>query len=515
MWGGDPSTAKNVRASCVHKGSETRKRQCESCAGKVDIKLLRCRVHGECTSKKIFEDVASCDGCSFYREPVMYTRCDQATNMLSVESMVSLIKAAPPGPWPDGWSGWPNVRNAHIQLLEDEIKAISHVPDFSEGRGIVVCVNAKSGWSSGKDLPHGYLPGAWVLVKELRRLGCQLPVVFAYLGPLEWDPMLTKMVEPLGVTCMDLRQEEQKDPMRILAGWETKVFAILRAPFREVLFIDADNVPVQDPTFLFDSLEYQHHGSIFWPDLRPHDRPEWLPPVVWKNLGMEYRDEVDFESGQLLIDKYKCWKELNVCRFLNEHSDYYYRFIFGDKSTFHLAWAKLRRSYAMPSTAAGWSDRAILQHDFSSRLIFQHACQDKPSLQGYGGRGYLINQDQCDSHLDDLRGRWSGQLWHQALPDKQDRNLTQAMIGKDFSYQRMGFGPPRLMRFWPDERIGVGHDKCEDGWNVFSCQGESILVIRHRDGQVTALLTLCQDGIWRGQWLEHEKCLVEICAAHD
>jgi hypothetical protein len=27
-------------------------------------------------------------------------------------------------------------------------------------------------------------------------------------------------------------------------------------------------------------------------------------------------------------------------RHINEHSDWYYKFVFGDKSTFHLAWAK-------------------------------------------------------------------------------------------------------------------------------------------------------------------------------
>src|SRR5262249_33728210 len=137
------------------------------------------------------------------------------------------------------------------------------------GRGIVTCVNAKPGLSSGKDLPHGYFPGAWVLVKELRRLGCTLPVTFAHLGPLEWDPQLTRLVRPLGVEVLDLREVERHDPMRILAGWETKVYAIQHAPYEEVLFLDADNVPARDPSFLFEESAYREAGSVFWPDLPP------------------------------------------------------------------------------------------------------------------------------------------------------------------------------------------------------------------------------------------------------
>src|SRR5262249_38949496 len=157
-------------------------------------------------------------------------------------------------------------------------------------------------WSSGKNLPQGYLPGAWVLASELRRLGCALPITFAHLGPAEWDPRLTRLVRPLGVETLDLEEEARQDPMRILAGWETKVFAILHAPYEEVLFLDADNVPARNPAFLFDDPHYKQAGAVFWPDLPPYDRAEWLPEAVWKNVGLGKRDEVDFESGQLLVD---------------------------------------------------------------------------------------------------------------------------------------------------------------------------------------------------------------------
>jgi hypothetical protein len=42
-----------------------------------------------------------------------WTKCDSATQDLSVEDMIRLIDSAPPGPWPSGWASWPNVNEAH------------------------------------------------------------------------------------------------------------------------------------------------------------------------------------------------------------------------------------------------------------------------------------------------------------------------------------------------------------------------------------------------------------------
>lgn len=42
--------------------------------------------------------------------------------------------------------------------------------------------------------------------------------------------------------------------------------AIARSSFSEVLYLDSDNVPLVDPTFLFDSPTYQKHGIVLWPD---------------------------------------------------------------------------------------------------------------------------------------------------------------------------------------------------------------------------------------------------------
>jgi hypothetical protein len=417
-----------------------------------------------------------------------------------------LLEYGPVGPFPEGWAGWDNVRRAHIRLLE---QAIDGCPPYPKGRyhgcGIVTCVSAKPGWSSGKNLPQGYFPGAWVLVNELRRLGCDLPITFAHLCAAEWDPQLTRLVRPLGVDVLDLQQAARRDPMRILAGWETKIFAIQQSPYEEVMFLDADNVPIRNPAFLFDDPHYQDTGALFWPDLPPYDRPEWVPAVVWNNIGIGPRNTVDFESGQLVVDKRRCWKELTATRHINEHSDWYYQFVFGDKSTFHLAWAKCGTRWSMPETPAGWLERSILQHDFEGRVLFHHACQDKPALTGYSGRGHLPNQPACDAHLEKLRRLWSGRLWANDDPTQQEQHINHRLRGRTFDYHLIGLGR-RPLRFLEDDRIGLGAARCEFGWSVL----DGVLAVSDCDGKPTFLAREGSDGVWRGRWLEYEKCEVVL-----
>lgn len=40
-----------------------------------------------------------------------------------------------------------------------------------------------------------------------------------------------------------------------------------------------DNLPLSDPALLFDSIEYQQSGSVFWPDLnKDHRESTWTHP---------------------------------------------------------------------------------------------------------------------------------------------------------------------------------------------------------------------------------------------
>ena len=54
--------------------------------------------------------------------------------------------------------------------------------------------------------------------------------------------------------------------VQVFKSYRIKAAALLFSQFKEVLFLDADIVSVEDPTFLFELKEYKETGAIFWPD---------------------------------------------------------------------------------------------------------------------------------------------------------------------------------------------------------------------------------------------------------
>jgi hypothetical protein len=179
----------------------------------------------------------------------------------------------------------------------------------------------------------------------------------------------------------------------------------VHSSFREVLLLDADNVAVRDPEFLFDEPAYRATGAVFWPDLdlMPSHQP------IWKICGVPGRDEPAFESGQIVVDKVRCWRPLRLALWYNEHSSFYYRYQYGDKDTYHLAFRKLGAEYAMPPFLPVHDPPILHQHDFSGARLFQH--QKKWDLAGRNRRhpGFR-HEERCYQFLRDLRRRWNGRI---------------------------------------------------------------------------------------------------------
>jgi ADP-heptose:LPS heptosyltransferase len=272
---------------------------------------------------------------------------------------------------------------------EMQLRSIPRYPGGHAGRGIVIC--------GGGDR---YLGCAWVCIRMLRQLGCSLPIQLWHLGPEELDADMARLLQPHGVECVDALTVREQNPVRRLGGWELKPFALLHCPFREVLLLDADNVPVKNPEYLFDTPEFLRHGAVFWPD---YGR---LGPErgIWNICGVPYRDEPEFESGQILLDKRKCWKALNLAMWYNEHSDYFYRHIHGDKDTFHLAWHKAGKSYAMPERGIHTLHGTMCQHDFAGERLFQHRNCAKWALWRINQRvsGFYFEKE-CLAAINELR----------------------------------------------------------------------------------------------------------------
>lgn len=282
----------------------------------------------------------------------------------------------------------PTERDEALTLLH---RPIPPYPEGFAGRGIVIPGGGK------------YFPCAWVCLQMLRELGCSLPIECWYLGDGEMSAEMCRLVEPLDVRCVDALEVRLRSPARILNGWELKPYAIVHSRFEEVLMLDADVVPIVDPSFLFEEPAYRKCGAIFWPD----DERFGPEHVIWRLSGIQYRDEPQVESGQILVNKRRSWEALVLTMRMNEHSDFWYRHIYGDKDTFHIGWRKAGSDYAMPSRGIHHLPLVNCHHDFTGRRVFQHRNfakwtleKDNPTIPDF------VYEDRCLYHLNVLRNVW-------------------------------------------------------------------------------------------------------------
>src|SRR5579859_2117285 len=177
------------------------------------------------------------------------------------------------------------------------------------GRGIVIVGGGR------------YLPSAFIALSHLRRVGCRLPAQLWYLGDDELAPCWSRLARHLDVTAVDAKSVPGAEDFEHLGGWECKVHAIFGCSFEQVLLIDADNIPLTDPGFVFDSPQFARYGQMFWPDFLYTPGHQYaVRQRAWTDLGISGAAGIELESGQIAIDRRRCWRQLQVCRALNLHS---------------------------------------------------------------------------------------------------------------------------------------------------------------------------------------------------
>jgi alpha 1,2-mannosyltransferase len=250
----------------------------------------------------------------------------------------------------------------------------------------------------------------------IRRSGCQLPIeVFA--PPHEpIPPAIAAELAALGnVTVRSLADalpaaaHDNMQQRKFLA----KQLAILVSSFQEVLFLDSDNLPLRDPTFLFEEPLYTQHGLLMWPDFWRSE----VKPGAWEALGIPpaLRPAGSHESGQVVIDKARAWRPLLLAIYLNMRGDVFYPLLSdhgqGDKETLAVAWlASVGEQYGLVShgvNALGYitehktfDGTAMLQSSPDGAPLFLHGHMPKitvpkhqlqlPPPLGSGRRSWVI-----------------------------------------------------------------------------------------------------------------------------
>jgi hypothetical protein len=384
--------------------------------------------------------------------------------------------------------------------------AQEHQPPPSSGSGIVIVAGGPR-----------FFTNAYVALTVLRRdLGCSLPIQVWHLGPEEMSERMAGLLKPLDVEIVDAHEVRRRHPVRVLGGWSCKPFAAAFSPFQHIILLDADNVPLRDPASLLRLPEYEATGALFWPDISftaEHD-------PIWDLCQVPYRHEPEWESGQIALDKHRCWVALRLALHFNEWSDIYYQYMLGDKETFHMAWRHLDQPVSMTShapvklvapvstpTGPARPICALEQHDFQGRRLFHHRTGFEWHLFGVNARtGRRDIESRAAEILDDLRERWDGRVDPGPEPLRSEWTQDPARRRR-FLYRRVGYGERPLV-LEPDGSISVGAAQNERRWRQTSGSPPEITVSRP-DGDIFST-RLDGDGVWRGRWLHYEQMPVEL-----
>jgi len=359
-------------------------------------------------------------------------------------------------------------------------------PDVAfSGRGIVICAGGARVFTN-----------AYVLVSVLRKaLGCTLPIEIWHFGPEEISPSMGRLLQILDVDLVDAIPLLNSHAVDLTDGWQLKPFAMTHSRFAEVLLLDADQVPVRNPAECFDWPEYAETGAVFWPDIV--DLAAEGP--VWSAFGLPPARTVSLESGQVLIDKRRHWRALNMTVALNAESDRLYQVIYGDKDSFLIAWWLAKATYAIVPHRPFADERYLVQRDFDGRPLFQHRTNSK---WNYGGDQValdgFIHEAACLDALADLRRRWGGRVF--SAPDRSataraaetelaaiGRFVLEAPAAEVFDFELLPYG-----------EIGAGRSLDRLNWWCEEAAGDLWLVIASSD-RITARLKRVNSDEWQGR----------------
>jgi hypothetical protein len=220
-------------------------------------------------------------------------------------------------------------------------------------------------------IPTGkeYFRFAVHIIRSVREVfNCTIPIQVYYLGKGDLDRVHVEYLKrKLGVEVVDITAIFDNTVLR-MKGWDIKPFAMLAAPYEEVLMMDADSVFLQSPEVFFEDSGYRKEGALFFHDrtLFPTDehKQAWLTGLFPKPLSRQLKSlryykmlsSYEQEDGVVLINKRNHFPGLlSACR-LNcepERERIIHVETHGDKETFWLGFELVQEAYAfMPHMPA-------------------------------------------------------------------------------------------------------------------------------------------------------------------
>ena len=227
------------------------------------------------------------------------------------------------------------------------------------------------------------------------RLGCSLPIELWQIGheiSIKASKAIMKFREKHDIRFKNVKYiADNPDHWK---GWQIKAFALKHSDFDEVIVCDCDILFGINPevifrdenyiktgTFFFRDYEYNSPGSVkdianrsqfiqkLMPQKSQHFPKEW--DFIYDGYYQHFRHKWDYmEAGVLYINKAKHGKVVDTIFELNSKWPETYKYIYGDKETFWLAFVMHNLPFYM-------NPRAGHNYDVNDNMI---KCVDRTGV---------------------------------------------------------------------------------------------------------------------------------------
>jgi len=275
-----------------------------------------------------------------------------------------------------------------------------------------------------------YWPGIVVGCRLLRHLG--------YQGPIEvWrrhvgndEPIVAEQLAGYDVKIVDALEVAKTTKPRILRGWESKLHAIKHCRYRKILFLEADAYCIENPVDIIQSND----TFSFW-SAKEYSRINW--DRVWRQSR---RDVPPVQGGQLLINREQVWGLVLVADWICQHSEFYFRHLFGDHDAWRLALSVTEYGYRhlgeldhrYPAMVAHFDGKPIIVHRNRSKLFRATEWNRHDCGGGYGGHlpregevwslfTEVLNSEAVDVR-EVFRNIYNQRMWGDLADSGVDRN---------------------------------------------------------------------------------------------
>jgi alpha 1,2-mannosyltransferase len=295
-------------------------------------------------------------------------------------------------------------RDSHASFVRQLPPFASHLPYDADTTGIVSTAGAPN------------FGQAISMVLMTRQSGSRLPIQIVVDSTSPWVESICAETFPrLNATCLFMEDAWAGMPQLVpkLHRFQWKFISIIASTFQNVLFLDADCLPVRSPDHIFSREPFVSAGLITWPDY-------WVSqaaPGFYKIAGdvevPPITARASSESGMMVYDKARHADTLLLAAYYNYNGpDHYYAMLNqhgpgeGDKETFFQA-------------------ALVLDALRKKGVYHQPTAWMKP---GVGvKKGYWDVKTMPKSHGRTAKGNWRGMFMQQMDPTEDYRAVMAAV----------------------------------------------------------------------------------------